>query len=235
MAHRIRFAPLVLAVLMTGCASVSHVVEWPESTPTGTPTESAYVPDRGRDAATIAELRAGPAPEQPALVDGRNMQGDRSRLAAEGLVRVGAARYSGTAPDVRDEALRQGREVGADRVLLYRLGSAADTAAGEWDTVYYVRFKLPFGAAFRDLKPEERASLGRGGVEIGRVIGGTPASRANLLAGDFVTALDGQPVSGKAGFQDMLRAHAGRSVTLTVVRHGETLKRAVRLGVAPGD
>jgi len=45
-----------------------------------------------------------------------------------------------------------------------------------------------------------------------------------------VLAVDGKSITDRADFQDRLKRSAGRSVTLTVVRNGETLQRVVRLG-----
>jgi S1-C subfamily serine protease len=96
---------------------------------------------------------------------------------------------------------------------------------------YYVRFKLPFGATFRDLRPEESSEVGSaGGVAIGAVVTDSPASRANLLSGDIVLKCDGTAIVNRTDFQNRLRARAGHPVTLTIVRNGETLQRMVKLG-----
>lgn len=223
-----RPAALAVLLLLAACASAPRGPVW-QTQPSSPP--SPYVADPGRDPATIAEMRAAPAPAAPELSPGRNPTGDQNRLAAQGFVRIGTARYTGTDADVRAEAGRQGREVGADRVLLYAPQATGATTVAEWNAAFFVRFKLPFGATFRDLTSAERASLGGDGVQIGSVVGGTPASRANLLAGDFVTQINGRPIAGKNAFQDQLKAFGGRAVTLTVVRNGETLQRVVRLGV----
>jgi S1-C subfamily serine protease len=97
-----------------------------------------------------------------------------------------------------------------------------------------VRFKLPFGATFRDLRPAEMSEIGTGGgVAIGTIVGDSPASRANLLTGDIVLKCDGKPIVDRADFQNTLREKAGHPVTLTIVRNGETLQRLVRLGMMP--
>lgn len=223
-----RPAALAALVLLAGCVSAPRPPVWQTQPP---PPASPYVADPGRDAATLAEMRAAPAPAAPELSAGRNPTGDQNRLAAQGFVRIGTARYTGTDAGVRAEADRQGREVGADRVLLYAPPASGAATAAEWNAAFFVRFKLPFGATFRDLTSAERASLGGDGVQIGSVVGGTPASRANLLAGDFVTQINGKAIAGKNAFQEQLKALGGRPVTLTVVRNGETLQRVVRLGV----
>lgn len=224
-----RFALLSL-LLFAGCAVAPRA---PEQAPGGFPPPppgARFEAEPGRDAATIAAMRAAPASSQPPLETGRNRAGDRNRLAEQGYVPIGTGWFPGSEAQAREDAQRQGRNVGADRILLYPPAGDA-TAGAEWVAAYYVRFQLPFGATFRDLRADERASLGAGGVQIGSVIGGTPAARANLRPGDFVLKLDGQPVADRAAFQALLKRHAGRTVTLTLVRNGETLQRAVRLGV----
>lgn len=226
MTRHFLLAALACAGLLHGCASVTHAPGG-ITTPGQAPEEagSTYRSEPGRDATTIAEMRAGPAPDTPAVDVGSSMAGDHKRLTSQGFVRVGTARYSGSEDGVRNEADREARAVGAERVLVY----PPNQASAYWNAMFYVRFKLPFGATFRDLTTAERGKLG-GGVQIGSVVGGTPASRANLIAGDFVVKVNGREIGNKAAFQDELRANAGHSVTLTIVRNGETQQRVVRLG-----
>lgn len=227
-----RLATLVFLSLLGACASAPRGGIEPPAPP------SRYTPEPGRDAATVAEMRAAPAPAVPDLAAGRNPGGDHRALAAQGFVRIGSAHFAGPEAAARDEAIREGREVGAERVLLYppRADAAAPAGPGDWAAAYYVRFQLPFGATFRDLRAQERAALAStGGVAIGSVIGGTPASRANLISGDLVLALDGQPFADRSAFQALLKRHAGHAVTLTIVRNGERLKRMVRLGAMPAN
>jgi hypothetical protein len=223
---------LLAALLLAGCATTSSTITEGPAQP-GSATEPAtatsrYEVEAGRDAALVAEMRAAPAPQMPEMQAGQNRAGDRDRLAAQGQVRIGSGYFPHAQTQANEEALQKGRQVGAERTMLY----APVAAASAWIADYYVRFKLPFGATFRDLRAQERTTLGTtGGVAIGSVVGGTPASRANLIAGDFVLALDGKPIMNRADFQDQLKRNAGRSVTLSIVRNGETLSRVVRLGL----
>jgi membrane-associated protease RseP (regulator of RpoE activity) len=234
-----QFATLILfLLLLAGCAGSLRRPSGPGTEVISQPSPQAgYEAEPGRSAATIAQMRVAPAPAVPTLEFGGASANEESRLAGLGYVKIGTSRYPvglidrRNEPEARDMALRQGSDVGAERVLLFP--PRGDDAAA-WTALYYVRFKLPFGATFRDLRAQERAQLGRdGGVEIGTVIGGTPASRANLIAGDFVLEVDGKPVANRAAFQNLLKGSAGRAVTLTVMRNGETLKRVVRLGAIP--
>ncbi len=226
MKQRLVVSTLVLA--LAGCASAPHATRENALMP-ATPA-NRYIPEPLGNAATVDEMRAAPAPAIPDLATGTNPSGDRNRLAAQGYVLIGTGNFPGTENVVREEAIRQGRQVGAERIVLYAPPEETESRR-EWRASYFVRFQLPFGATFRDLRNEERITLGAaGGVQIGSVVTDTPASRANLRTGDFVLKFDGKPVLDRNAFQSLLKSRAGHPVTLTIVRNGETLQRVVRLG-----
>jgi membrane-associated protease RseP (regulator of RpoE activity) len=179
----------------------------------------------GQDAATVAELRAAPAPREPELADGTTPAADEQSLNAHAYVRIGDG-YIGRG-DARAWALQQGQRIGADKALVY-----APDVDGTTRMAFYVRYRLPFGATFRTATAEEQKALGSGGVQLGEIVRGTPASEANLLRGDFVVKFDGRPVADRAAFQQLLREHMGKRVTLTLSRNGVVMDRLVRLGVA---
>lgn len=184
----------------------------------------------------VARLRAAPAPAEPRIDDGRNRIGDERVLRERGLVKIGISRFAAANPD-RAHTLAQQQAIrhGAEEVRLYppRPDANSNGPTPMWTADFYVRLQLPFGAVFRDLTADEHKQLGSGGVEISEVIGGTPASAANLRPGDFVLKLDSSNVRDRAGFQGLLGSHLGRNVTLTVRRGSITLKRLVQLGTLP--
>lgn len=196
------------SLLIAACASVSHVPPGGATSGETQPPITRYATER--DAAEVAQMRAAPAPETAEIVVGTNAGADANRMAIDGFVRIGSGRYGGGEAFARGEVERQSRAVGADRVLLYASAAQGDAA---WLANFYVRFRLAFGATFRDLRANERETLGSGGVQIGSVVNDTPASRANLMSGDFVTALNGRAIADKAAFQDALRANIGRNPT----------------------
>lgn len=222
-----RALALLFTLSVAGCATVSQGPTTTPARPLPPEETGGYVVSPGREPALVADLRAAPPPSQPELVDGRSAGADEKRLRAQSYMRVGTSHFPAGDTDMREKALRQGQRVGADRVILYPPGADSPDAVA----AYYVRFKLPFGATFRDLRPEEMSSIGTGGgVAIGTVVNDSPASRANLLTGDIVLRCDDKAVADRADFQNRLRAKAGQPVTLTIVRNGETLQRVVRLG-----
>ncbi len=200
--------------------------------PPGTPEGPAQVPSGprfepvvGQDAATVAELRAAPAPKEPEVSDGTTPNADEQLLNAHAYVRIGEGFVA--RGDARAWALQQGQRIAADKVLVY-----APDADGVTHSAFFVRYRLPFGATFRSVTADERQALGSGGVQLGEIVRGTPAAEANLLRGDFVIKVDGMPVADRAAFQQMLREHMGKRVTVTLSRNGVIMDRLVRLGVA---
>ncbi len=225
-----RLAAGALLLILAGCARVS-IVPAP-ATPEAPPRGARYEPAPGRDMADLARLRLAPPPTLPELAEGSTPLADRNRLAGEGYTRIGTGRIDADSPEqARQTALILGQRAGAERVLLY----PPDASDRDWQAACYVRLQLLFGATFRDLRAEERAHFDAGGVSIGKVLPGTPASRANLMQGDIVLAVDGKPVDGRKGFEALLRQRAGQAVTLTMVRHDVTLARQVRLGALPPE
>jgi hypothetical protein len=216
---------IATALLFGGCTHVARPPTQP-GVPELLPSEQ-YEVIKGRTADVIARLRAAPAPAQPEVSDGHSPPGDETVLRAQGFVQIGIGHFAERdVSRARDRAEKLGREVGAEKVLLY---SAADAAELALTATYYVRLHLPFGADFRDMTEQEREALGSTGVQIGEVVGGTPAARANLRDGDFVLKFNHAPVQDKAAFQALLQAKMGHRVTLTIRRDGATIERSVRL------
>ena len=233
----VRFRPLACTAFALMLGACTHVTRTPQGTITEPPISAAhpgrYEPVSGREAAVVAELRAAPAPAQPEISDGQSAQGDERLLAAKGYVRIGDGYYRSDDARARDWLTERAHEVGADKVVLYADGGGETEAA--LHAVYYVRFKLPFGASFRDLRADERETLGAGGVRIGKVIGNSPAAEANLRDGDFVLKFNGEPVRDRADFEQRLRAHMGKRVTLLINRDGTLVSRLVRLGMLASE
>jgi len=220
--RRLAYAVLLL---LAGCASTPGPVYSPYPKPQPPAETGSYEPEPGREPALIADLRAAPPPAEPEISEGRSLAADEKRLRAQSYMHIGTSHFAASDTDAHAKAERQARSVGADRAIFY------PASTGDLVVAYYVRFKLPFGATFRDLRPAEMSELGTGGgVAIGSVIDDSPAARANLLTGDIVLKCDDKAIIDRADFQSRLRAKAGHPVTLTIVRNGETIQRVVRLG-----
>jgi carboxyl-terminal processing protease len=86
--------------------------------------------------------------------------------------------------------------------------------------------------AFRDMQVTTRGEYGGLGLEVTMEDGfvkvvspmdETPASRAGLKSGDFITAIDGEPILGLTldDAVDKMRGPAGEEITVTIAREGE--------------
>ncbi len=193
-----------------------------------------FEPIAGRGPDVIAELRAAPA-KQPEFIDSEAAVKDEQTMSAKGYVKVADGYYAGIDADAHAWLQKQGREIGADKVYFYTVEADAQAKAPSLHAVYYIRFKLPFGASFRDLNAAEREQVGASGVRIGKVIGGSPAANANLRDGDIVLKVDSAPIAGRTSFEKLLRMHMGKRVTLTISRNGNVSTRLVRLGVLASE
>ena len=228
-----------MLALLGGCGSVAtrhhQTGDLPEPTPQ-VAVDSHYEASIERGPEYINALRAEPAPVRPIVMEGKSERGDQRELASKGFVRIGNARYESADEESVRDATNIGSRVGADQVWLYRdhAGDHTDPASAQFLAAYYVRFKLLFGATFRNLTAKEHETLElEGGVQIGSVVGGTPASQANLMSGDYVIAVNGAPIKDRKQFQQMLSDAAGKAVTLKVIRNQQRADRVVRLGAMP--
>ena len=239
-----------LAMLLAGCVAIRPrpVVEQGVPPPRAVAEPGKYIVSAGHGAESVAELRAAPPPDVAEIAPGTSVRPDEHKLVAKSYVRIGTGCYPTSDEEAREWAARIGKRVGADKVLLYgstdakspeQFAAAANAECdgpgpSDWAFIatFYVRYRLPFGAQFRNMNAAELKAAGvDSGVQLGSVIGGTPAAEANLRSGDFVVKFNGTPVRDRAAFQDMLRANMGKRVTLTVARNGEQFDRLVRLGM----
>lgn len=93
----------------------------------------------------------------------------------------------------------------------------------EQTATYWALSKPPiFGVLVRALDAETRQALGTNqGVGIVAVINDSPAFKADMLRGDVITRVAGEPIQGPDHFFDLVIAHAGREVAVEVLRDGE--------------
>ncbi|HEX4479238.1 MAG TPA: PDZ domain-containing protein [Rudaea sp.] len=222
--------PMVVA----GCVPSTRPSTTPSAEPPAKVAPGRFEQVDGRGADLIAELRAAPA-KSPEFIDSNSAVKDEQTLSAKGYVKVADGYYAGIDADANAWLQKQGKAIGADKVYFYTVEPDAQTKAPSLHAVYYVRFKLPFGASFRDLNPTEREQVGASGVRIGKVIGGSPAADANLRGGDIVLKIGTESIAGRTAFEKLLRNHMGKRVTLTISRNGNVTTRLVRLGVLASE
>jgi hypothetical protein len=124
-------------------------------------------------------------------------------------------------------------------------GSATTTSSGTYDT-QYVPYKydtyrtvasfwrqlkpLIFGARYSQIPEDLRISLQRNtGAYVSAVIQGSPAFRANILAGDIIIQIADTPILIMQDTSEPLQAHAGQKIQLKIIRNGQTIDVEVQL------
>jgi serine protease Do len=96
------------------------------------------------------------------------------------------------------------------------------------------------GVNIQDVSPDLARGLGQGaptqGALVAQVQPGSPAEKAGLVAGDVVTAVDGQSAASSKDVQrQILARRIGQHVRLTVWRQGRTLTIPFTAGEMPED
>jgi putative serine protease PepD len=77
-------------------------------------------------------------------------------------------------------------------------------------------------------------STSNDGAQVTTVVSGSPADKGGLKAGDVVTAIDGDAISGADDLTANVSAHKpGDTVTISVTRNGKTVMLTVTLGTRP--
>jgi S1-C subfamily serine protease len=73
-----------------------------------------------------------------------------------------------------------------------------------------------------------------GGVQVGQVTPGSPASRVGLNPSDIITGFGGQPVTSSGSFTQLLsQAQPGRSVMISYLHRGKPVQSAVYVSDQP--
>jgi membrane-associated protease RseP (regulator of RpoE activity) len=98
----------------------------------------------------------------------------------------------------------------------------------DYVAVYFYKSKTRFGAIVSDLSEAQRQQLqSNHGVAVLSVVNQSPAFESDVLEGDLIVAMDGQPVSGLADYQQLLDQKAGHRVKVTIYRNGTTITKDV--------
>lgn len=101
----------------------------------------------------------------------------------------------------------------------------------EHAATFWRRIERPvFGALVQDLTDELKQKLQTNrGLVVRAVMVDSPAYQADLLKGDILMKIDGEPVSSARKFYNDVILLAGRDVNLSVLRGGKTMQRRLTL------
>ena len=100
----------------------------------------------------------------------------------------------------------------------------------DYGAVYFFKPHFNLGAYVRDLNDAERQEMQTNqGVVVLTIVDDTPAFRADILPGDFITAIDGERVPNQVGFGKLTAARKGQLIKVSLVRRGQQLDKTVQL------
>jgi hypothetical protein len=101
----------------------------------------------------------------------------------------------------------------------------------EHSATYWRKLQWPiFGAFVQDLTDELKQRLETNqGLTVRAIVNDSPAYRADLLKGDILLSMNGQPVPGAQRFYEEISNLAGKTVEFTVLRGNKRLQRTIPL------
>lgn len=94
-----------------------------------------------------------------------------------------------------------------------------------------LRQKLALGLVVADIDEETASRIGtRQGVSVKRVVKGSPCHAADILIGDFITAINGTPTRNLRDFKAVADSLPEQGeVSLSIIRSSESIEKTVQL------
>jgi hypothetical protein len=101
----------------------------------------------------------------------------------------------------------------------------------EHSATYWRKLEKPvFGAFVQDLSDDQKQKLqSNHGLVVRAVMTDSPAHDADLLKGDIIVKLDGQPAPSAQKFYAETHAKAGQQITLSILRGTAAFDRRIKL------
>ena len=100
----------------------------------------------------------------------------------------------------------------------------------DYSAWYFIRRKYLFGVLWRDLNDQERQERqSNKGVVVRVIVEDSPAFRADILPGDIILAVNGEPVLSQRSLSDFLLARTGQLVSVSLYRRGRQIEKSVQL------
>ena len=101
----------------------------------------------------------------------------------------------------------------------------------EHSATYWRKMNTPiFGAAVQDLTDALKQQLETNqGLTVRAIVIDSPAFKADLLKGDILLTMNGQPMPSAQHFYETISQQAGKQVTFTVLRGDKRIDRSITL------
>jgi hypothetical protein len=185
-----------------------------------------------------------------------NRMQDVRALAVKGYIRIGSAHFDAAENDESLDGVKaQAQTLGAALVVyspvaspvgkeLPALETFAPPVAGDLAKIklppglatrqvyadFYVQRKTKLGiyGFFLDEKTRKLLSM-PAGLSVETIVEGSGADAQGMKPGDLITAWDGKPIESLAHWQQLLKELQADSVTLTILRDGETLSKTLNV------
>ena len=100
----------------------------------------------------------------------------------------------------------------------------------QFGAIYLVKTKYIFGASWRELTNAERQQIqSNSGLYVTNIIDDSPAFNANVLVGDIILTINGQPIGSQEQAVKTFRTLKGQTVELSLERGGHVIQKSVTL------
>lgn len=100
----------------------------------------------------------------------------------------------------------------------------------DFGAVYFVKQRFSLGAFFRNLNDVERQKMQTNrGVLVWVIVDNSPAFEADLLVDDVIVSIDDRPISTTEMLNGLLAERRGKTISLSVVRSGQSLQKIIQL------
>ncbi len=200
----------------------------------------------------LVSMQTEPATE---LLSGTRKQEDNISMLEQGYDLMGLSSFeAGDVPP--EQALVHGKEIKADKVLVYVAKSRNSTSIGQMEFIrearkagkelteqdlqelpqyrYYASYwaKLPaplMGVHVIKLVPKDEDTAPADGVNVVAVIQGSPAFKAGLQRGDVLLRLGGNPVNKPEELSALVFGLQGQIVPVEILRGGEAKALEVQI------
>ncbi|MDP1692822.1 MAG: PDZ domain-containing protein [Burkholderiaceae bacterium] len=98
----------------------------------------------------------------------------------------------------------------------------------DYVAVYLAKIKQRIGLYVKPLDDDTRRAIGtNSGVVVAVVVDGSPAFSADVFTGDIIISVDGVPIAGPDGWNDVLNSSGGRTVPVVIRRQSGTVTKMI--------
>lgn len=103
-----------------------------------------------------------------------------------------------------------------------------------FETVYFVKVHARIGIYVVALTDDERQTLQTNlAVKVKAVVQDSPAFFANVLPGDYVVAINSDPITSPESWTAALQKYEGSDAAISLLRNGQSLSKQIHINTIP--